>query len=259
MSLFPWTGVRESGYVIFATVRQRLTRFHWNNWSQSYNILLSFLSWGTVATSSAWIACNSMWGLKSKKAGSTSSALRYFRAPCLWWQNDLTHICFSAQKACIRTTSLCCVGKTRACCCSTSRWWWGGCLHRIQTPDGALLPTAPLLWWLQDAPLAPESAVGGRDARRASATTARQSGTLTRPATWHEPNVSHCGPALSPSRKTLVFRVVVLNWRCVPDVQSSLWKWTTAVATTWPVQVNYHSNDLPSFVKHCIAEIIFRK
>ena len=90
---------------------------------------------------------------------------------------------FSALKACIPTTSLCCVVKTRACCCSTSRLWWGECLHRTQTPDGALLPTAPSLLSLQDAPPAPGSAAEGRDARRASAITARQSGIPTRPVT----------------------------------------------------------------------------
>ena len=45
----------------------------------SNQILPSLSSWGTVAINSVWIAFKSMFGSKSKKAGSTSSVLRYIQ------------------------------------------------------------------------------------------------------------------------------------------------------------------------------------
>ena len=172
-----------------------------------------------MAINSVWIAFKSMSGSKSKKAGSTSSVLRYIqgnRAIVAF-----LNVCFSAQRECTPTTSPCSAARTTASCCFTSRWWWDGFLPKTQTQDGVLLPIALLLLSLPAAPPARESAVSGRAARRASATTARQSGTPTRPATWLEPRDNHWEPARFPSRKTLVSREVALNWRSAPDAQSS--------------------------------------
>ena len=51
----------------------------WKFLSTLYQILSSLSSWGTVAINSVWIAFKSMFGSKYKRAGSTSSVLRYIQ------------------------------------------------------------------------------------------------------------------------------------------------------------------------------------